>query len=317
MLFVGSKTYAQEAYAVLSDGGKTVTFYYDGNKSSREGIKINNINDYAPYLYATTAVFDISFADYRPISTAYWFYCCSHLTTINGIENLNTAKVTSMSDMFYGCSSLTSLDVSNFNTEKVTSMSEMFCFCSSLTSLDVSNFNTENVTSIGSMFCACSSLTSLDVSKFNTENVTYMTGMFSGCSALTSLDLSNFNTKNVTNMSGMFSSCYVLKTIFADEEKWSITNVTRSGDMFSGCTALVGGNGTVYDANHSDHEYARIDKEGLPGYFTQVGTTGIEQSKAQPVTEGDAWYTLDGRRMTGQPAVGGVYVKDGRKVVVK
>lgn len=98
---------------------------------------------------------------------------------------------------------------------------------------------------------------------------------------------------------------------------WSITNVTRSGDMFSDCTALVGGNGTVYDANHTDLGYARIDKPGQPGYFTQVGTTGIEQSKAQPVTEGDAWYTLDGRRMAGQPTVGGVYVKDGRKVVVK
>ena len=87
--------------------------------------------------------------------------------------------------------------------------------------------------------------------------------------------------------------------------------------MFSGCTALVGGNGTVYDYSHTDHEYARVDKPGQPGYLTQKSSTSVEQPKSQPVTDGGAWYTLDGRRMTGKPAVGGVYVKDGRKVVVK
>lgn len=39
--------------------------------------------------------------------------------------------------------------------------------------------------------------------------------------------------------------------------------------MFLNCTQLVGGNGTTYDANHIDAEYARVDGEnGLPGYFT-------------------------------------------------
>lgn len=73
----------------------------------------------------------------------------------------------------------------------------------------------------------------------------------------------------------------------------------------------------MYDANHTSQDYARIDKPGQPGYFTRKVSTGIDQSKAQPVTDGGAWYTLDGRRMAGQPTVGGVYVKDGRKVVVK
>lgn len=29
-----------------------------------------------------------------------------------------------------------------------------------------------------------------------------------------------------------------------------------------------GGNGTTYDANHVNSEYARIDTEETPGYFT-------------------------------------------------
>ena len=38
--------------------------------------------------------------------------------------------------------------------------------------------------------------------------------------------------------------------------------------MFSGCTSLVGGNATKYDASHTDKEYARIDTASTPGYFT-------------------------------------------------
>ena len=47
--------------------------------------------------------------------------------------------------MLYGCSSLTSLNLSNFYTSQVTSMNNMFYDCSSLTSLDLSSFNTTKV----------------------------------------------------------------------------------------------------------------------------------------------------------------------------
>ena len=107
--------------------------------------------------------------------------------------------------MFYGCSGLTSLDLSNFNTQNVTDMGSMFSGCSGLTALDVSGFNTQNVTDMRSMFSVCSSLTALDVSGFNTQNVTSMLGMFSYCSGLTTLDVSNFNTQNVTSMNSMLS----------------------------------------------------------------------------------------------------------------
>ncbi len=39
-------------------------------------------------------------------------------------------------EMFLGCSSLTSLNLSNFNTNNVKEMSKMFSGCSSLTSLN-------------------------------------------------------------------------------------------------------------------------------------------------------------------------------------
>ena len=71
-----------------------------------------------------------------------------------------------MSDMIYYCS-LTSLDLSNFNSNNVNNMSYIFYGCSSLTSLNLSN----NVNNMNHMFYGCSSLISLDLSNFNTNNV--------------------------------------------------------------------------------------------------------------------------------------------------
>ena len=261
-----------EPYAVLSTDGLTVTFYYDTQKNARGGIEINNSylqeNVPSPYGTATTAVFDASFANYRPVSTAHWFQHCRSLTSITNIEYLNTVNVTEMTAMFHKCSSLSSLNLSNFNTSNVTDMTAMFGDCSGLTSLDLSNFNTTNVTGMNGMFAGCSGLTNIDLSNFNTTNVMDMSLMFHSCSGLTSLDLSNFNTAKVTNMVSMFRYCSELKTIYIGNE-WSTNAVEFGSEMFDGCTNLVGGAGTVYDANHTDHTYAHIDGgENNPGYFT-------------------------------------------------
>ena len=149
----------------------------------------------------------------------------------------NTSNVINMSDMFDGCQSLTTLDVSNFNTSNVTNMGGMFEYCRSLTSLDVSNFNTSNVINMYSMFNGCNKLTTLDVSNFNTSNVTDMYGMFYNCSSLTSLDVSNFNTSNVTNMNSMFNGCNKLTTL--DVSNFKVNADTNISGIIAGCTSLT------------------------------------------------------------------------------
>ena len=182
-------------------------------------------------------VFDKSFSTYTPTSLYYFFANLKKLETITGLEYLNTEKVTNMSNMFWGCSSLTSLDVTHFNTAKVTDMSNMFWGCSSLTSLDVTHFNTANVTNMSLMFYSCSSLTSLYLTNFNTANVTNMRSMFSSCSSLTSLDVTHFNTAKVTDMSNMFSSCSSLTSL--DVTYFNTANVTDMSNMFSSCSSLT------------------------------------------------------------------------------
>ena len=211
-------------------------------------------------------VFDTSFANARPTSCYYWFYECKKLANIEGIENLNTEKVTNMELMFANCSTLTSLDVTKFNTANVTTLMSMFSDCSSLKSLDVTNFDTRNVTNMFYMFNNCSGLTSLDVTKFNTAkvrnmysmffncsglksldvtnfdtgNVISMAYMFYGCSALTSLDLTNFNTAKVMDMCFMFKKCSGLTSL--DLTKFNTAEVTDMRQMFHECSALT----TIY-----------------------------------------------------------------------
>lgn len=83
----------------------------------------------------TTVVFDESFSRVRPQTCAYWFYPLSGLREIQGIENLNTSRVTDMRHMFEGCSSLTSLDLSGFDVRQVTNASSMFEGCTNLTTI--------------------------------------------------------------------------------------------------------------------------------------------------------------------------------------
>ncbi len=242
----------REAYVAQSADKTTLTFYYDDQRATRTGTTwgIEEKKEKGNVTYpawagtyrvaestTTRVVFDVSFRDFRPTTTARWFYNYDELKQIEGLEFLNTSEVKDMSWMFSDCSGLPSLDLSHFNTQNVTNMGRMFYRCSDLTSLDVKNFNTQNVTDMSGMFSDCSGLTSLDVSHFNTQKVIYMNWMFSGCSGLTSLDLSHFNTQNVTNMAEMFSGCSGLTSL--DLSHFNTQNVTGMRGMFWDCSGLT------------------------------------------------------------------------------
>ena len=266
--------------------------------------KYNNVGEICKALGNVTIkniVFEESFKTYAPTSLKEFFYNCTSLETISGLEYLNTANITDMSSMFqncynlksldftnfdtknvsnmyfmfYNCPNLTSLDLTDFNTKNVKNMYGMFGDCSNLNSLDITNFNTAKVTDMGNMFLGCSNLTSLDLTNFNTAKVTDMHGMFKGCSALTSLDLTNFNTAEVRDMNCMFymldESSTALTTIYVSDN-FVTTNVQNGENMFKNCTKLKGFK--KYFLLYTDHQYANYKT----GYFTKlVGKNGEEK----------------------------------------
>jgi surface protein len=217
---------------------------------------------------------DLSHLDtQRVVDMSYMFNNCSGLTNLD-LSAFSTGKLKYMGYMFKGCRGLTSLDLSTLNTSKVTDLSYMLYGCTGLTSLDLSDLDTHSVTDMSYMFYGCTGLTNLDLSDLDTHSVTKMSYMFNGCTGLTTLDLSSFNTTKVTTMRNMFYNCTELTTIYAGDQ-WSTSFVlgSNSTDMFRNCTKLVGGQGTTYDASHTDKTYAHIDGgPSNPGYLSEKPT---------------------------------------------
>ena len=249
----------------------------------------------------TKVVFDPAFANARPTNCYAWFQGYVNLTSIEGIEYLNTSQVTDMHNMFSECSHLQTTDFSGFDTRKVKDMSYMFHNCGSLKSLDISNFNTSEVTDMRGMFESCIGLTSLDLSHLNTSKVSVMASMFQSCINLLSVNLSGWDTRNVISMTRMFKRCHSLKTldlsgfdtrektctmgdmfntckelttIFVSDKFAVGTGATGDGTMFQGCNKLKGAN--ALDENNPQ---TGIDNANYKtGYFTKlVGKNGDEK----------------------------------------
>ena len=244
-------------------------------------------------------VFKAGFRDETHTTCSKWFSGCTNLTSIEGIENLNTSNVKYMNEMFGQCSNLETLDLSHFNTEKVGNMSNMFNGCTKLHDLNISSFNTENVTNMYGMFYGCSSLETLDLSHFNTRNVrkdgmNYMfngcsslsylnvsnfttdkpgmqlDGLFQGCSSLQTLDLSSFDISGAGSVNYLFDGCSALQTIYVSD-LFKIKYGVKSSNMFRDCHLLKGA--ISFEPTKKDETYANYKS----GYLTKkVGTNGNE-----------------------------------------
>ena len=162
----------KEIYAVYNDN--TLSFYFDNRSSRHSGdvytdlVRKKSGDQWGVHkLDIKRVVFNPSFTDARPVSTAHWFNGCKNLVCIEGLEYLNTSKVTSMYGMFNGVGQLsgkiTELDLSGFDTHNVTDMKYMFNCCTSLKTIYVSDgWTTANVEESDNMFYNCKSITGGD-----------------------------------------------------------------------------------------------------------------------------------------------------------
>lgn len=168
------------------------------------------------------------------------FIGCTKLEVVN-LWNTHKANfmenVTKTQKMFQGCSRLNKLTLPRkVKTEKLESMFYMFDGCSSLTALDLSAWNLNNVKDMESLFKNCSGLTSVALPKVTSKKIQYMQRMFSGCSSLTSIDLSGWNVENVTEMGDLFYDCSNLKVL--NLSGWTPKSLTKIYRMFLNCTSL-------------------------------------------------------------------------------
>lgn len=272
-------------------------FTYDtklAHITNAQNLNTSNVTDMGYMFYDVgmmdwTGTFDMDLSSWNTSKVAnmsHMFYSAGTGATtwsIGDLSEWDTSNVTDMSSMFEtagtGATTWSIGDLSNWDTSNVTDMNHMFRYVGHNDATwsigDLSNWKTGKVTNMWGMFNTAGSKVTTwsigNISNWDTSKVTNMCAMFfsAGENATDfTLDLSGWNTSNVENMRSMFGSSGV-KTIYVGDD-WNTDKVTDSYEMFYDATKLVGGQGTVYDASHTDQEYARIDDPvaGKPGYFT-------------------------------------------------
>ena len=251
-----------------------------------DGMKISDLPNYASL---EKVVFEESFKKFKPTTLSSFFEELKSLTSIIGLENLNTTHVTDMSKMFYNCYKLNSLNLSQFNTGNVEKMNEMFYNCHGLNSLDLSAFNTAKVNNMYRMFYYCFAKT-IDLSSFNTANVENMDEMFAGASSVVNIYTSDlFKTDKLTNSKDMFYLCTKLPNFNKDEVDATHANYGAGGYF----KKIVGQKGSVtLGANGEPLAVAELtltDDEDFKANESFIATSASYKRKMKA---GTTWGTL-------------------------
>lgn len=247
---------------------------------------VKNLSSFLSGMKAKKIKFSSDFKTNNVENMASMFYGNSRLTSIEGLEYFDTAKVKNMSNMFASVSSMESLDLSTFSTTALTNMKGMFNGMSSLTSLTLGgSFKANDVTDFTNTFKGLTKLQTIDLSNL-TSTPTDMSNMFESSSGAKVIDISGMDLSAVTKFTYTFIACGNLETIYVSNNP-NQENITDDGHIFlySG-PKIVGGAssnhlgsaaGTGNGGGEGQSVYARIDDpdNGNPGYFTIKGARYI------------------------------------------
>ncbi|WP_125589280.1 BspA family leucine-rich repeat surface protein [Companilactobacillus jidongensis] len=222
----------------------------------------------------------------------------TNLTTITGLNNLDTSNVTNYSYMFNNCTSLTNIDISNFKTtvDSPTDLQYMFANDAKLATITMGGFTVPNVSDIQDMFVRCSALTGVDLSGLNTTNVNNFSEMFMSCSSLSSLDLTHTNMRSavpyLTSMGAhfMLNGTVGLESITLNND--DAIKGSSIGDAWVGTDtdgAALGANGWI-DESDSSRWLSSSDLENLYDGTNGTSTTWILNKKHMVTFQIDLMY---------------------------
>lgn len=255
------------------------------------------------FYYTDNETIDLSMQSFNNVATAKELFSGSKSENVLLSKTLSFAPNANLYRLFYQ-SKIKSVDLSGLSSSNILTLEEAFSDTSttftfptnlsfapgcSLNStfwgyrglyLDISGFNLSNVTNMEMTFMGCESETIVMPKNISFNDKCSMSLAFTGC-LIDKIDLSNFNINNVTNLDWIFSDCPNLTTIISSPEAdWSKSGLKGNG-MFDNCVKLVGHNGTEYDEAHTDIQYARVDTENTPGYFSYYTKVKISIKEGQ------------------------------------
>ena len=145
--------------AWLDDGSKTIYYYAKGYTDAGKKIPLTVCAGLFDKCSTLTTI-DVSGFDTSEVSSfSIMFSGCTALTTISGLDTLNTTNATNFSSMFNNCSALAEIDISSFDASKVTNTAGMFNGCTALTTIYAkTGTDWSSISTAGSMFSSCSNL---------------------------------------------------------------------------------------------------------------------------------------------------------------
>ena len=159
----------------------------------------------------------------------------SMASAFDGCENLNITKptidvpnlsqVTTLEDMFAGCSVFNG-NLSAWDVSKIENFDDMFASCY-VFDQDISGWNMSSATNLNYMFYEAESFNQ-NIDAWNLSQVTEMEGLFS-YALLFDQDLNSWNVSNVTSMYEMFEGAEVFN---GNISSWDVSKVENMIDMF-------------------------------------------------------------------------------------
>ena len=196
------------------------------------------------------------------------FSYCLNLTGVTLPEEGTTAGKISFYGIFYGCSSLESMNISMF--KNISDLTYAFSGCTNLTSVTLpTNGTTESKIPFYAAFQNCSSLVSLDISMF--KNISSLSNVFSGCRNLTGVTLpTNGTTVSSITFYRAFESCLSLASLDIS----MFENISNLSYAFQDCPALT----SVYISSVPASNYIDTFKNANPTCVKFIGQQDFDNT---------------------------------------
>lgn len=237
------------AFAVFSADDASLTLYkrpdapvegtsFLGKEATRVYTGIENSRSTQPWGDVAERIASVSVADagVAPKSLYAWFFGCSSLTSVD-LNGLDTSGTTTMAFMFSRASALESLDLSMLDTSSCTDFSDVFQDCTSLKEIDMTGWDTSKGTTFAQMLFNCKSLGHVDLSPLDTSSAVSFRQMLYGCSSLKEIDLSGFKTSKATTFASMLNGCSSLTRV--DVTGFDLSSAKDLSMFFFNCKSLA------------------------------------------------------------------------------
>lgn len=178
---------------------------------------------------------------FAPVWSNSMFYEFQKLTSIVGIENINTSYTSSIGSMFQGCYSLESIDISSWNKSNISNAQYAFANCPGIKNADISNWNftgKDIANTLRYMFSGSSGVQVLNMNNFKVPGSLSNFIRNIGINGYYVLNVYDWDLSGVTSLASMFQDMYYITEIHGIDTWVNTSSIITAAQMFYGCSNL-------------------------------------------------------------------------------